>query len=102
MLNFTKGEKTMPKIPKVIHFCWFGGAEYPDLIKNCMASWEKYLPEYEIVKWSEENFDVNCNQYVKEAYENKSGHSLPTTFASMRSITTAVFISIPMSRCSSP
>ena len=36
-----------------------------------MASWEKYLPEYEIVKWSEENFDVNCNQYVKEAYENK-------------------------------
>ena len=61
----------MPKIPKVIHFCWFGGAEYPDLIKNCMASWEKYLPEYEIVKWSEENFDVNCNQYVKEAYENK-------------------------------
>ena len=71
MLNFTKGEKTMPKIPKVIHFCWFGGAEYPDLIKNCMASWEKYLPEYEIVKWSEENFDVNCNQYVKEAYENK-------------------------------
>ena len=54
----------MPKIPKVIHFCWFGGAEYPDLIKNCMASWEKYLPEYEIVKWSEENFDVNCNQYV--------------------------------------
>lgn len=66
-----KGEKIMPKIPKVIHFCWFGGAEYPDLIKKCMASWEKYLPEYEVVKWSEENFDVNCNDYVREAYENK-------------------------------
>ena len=59
------------KIPKVIHFCWFGHGEYPELIVKCMETWKKYLPEYEIVKWSEDNFDINSNQYVKEAYENK-------------------------------
>lgn len=59
------------KIPKVIHFCWFGHGEYPELIVKCMETWKKYLPEYEIVKWSEDNFDINSNQYVREAYENK-------------------------------
>ena len=73
----------MSKIPKVIHFCWFGGAEYPELIKKCIASWEKYLPEYEIIKWSEENFDINCNQYVKEAYENKKWANAKTEDGSM-------------------
>ena len=36
-----------------------------------MKSWEKYLSDYEIIEWNEDNFDINCNQYVKEAYENK-------------------------------
>ena len=66
-----RGDKMEQKIPKVIHFCWFGHGEYPELIVKCMETWKKYLPEYEIVKWSEDNFDINSNQYVKEAYENK-------------------------------
>lgn len=59
------------KIPKIIHYCWFGNGEKKDLIKECMESWEKYLPDYEIMEWNEDNFDINSNPYTKEAYENK-------------------------------
>ena len=58
-------------IPKVIHYCWFGGNPLPDLAKQCIASWKKYLPDYEIKEWNEGNFDLNCCNYVKEAYESK-------------------------------
>lgn len=58
-------------IPKIIHYCWFGGKELPKLAKKCLASWKKYCPDYQIKCWNESNFDVNSNQYVKEAYENK-------------------------------
>lgn len=59
------------KIPKVIHYCWFGRGEKNDLIKKCMETWGKYLPEYEIKEWNEDNFDINSNKYVMQAYENK-------------------------------
>lgn len=58
-------------IPKIIHCCWFGKGDKSDLNKYCIESWKKFLPEYKIMEWSEENFDVNMNLYVKEAYENK-------------------------------
>jgi len=58
-------------IPKVIHYCWFGKGELPDLAKKCIASWKKFMPDWEIKEWNEENFDVNQIQYTKEAYENK-------------------------------
>lgn len=58
-------------IPKTIHYCWFGRGEKPKLAQKCIASWKKYCPDYEIVEWNEDNFDVNCCPYVKEAYENK-------------------------------
>lgn len=58
-------------IPKKIHYCWFGRGEKPKLYKECIESWKKYFPDFEIIEWNEENFDINCNQYVKEAYENK-------------------------------
>ena len=57
------------KIPKIIHYCWFGGKEKPDLVKKCIESWKQNLKDYEIVEWNEQNFDVNCNDYVKESYE---------------------------------
>lgn len=56
---------------KVIHYCWFGGTEKSDLIKTCINSWKKYCPDYEIKEWNENNFDVNCCRYVKEAYDAK-------------------------------
>lgn len=55
-------------IPKIIHYCWFGGNEKSDTIKKCIASWKKYLPEYEIMEWNEETFDLYSNLYVEQAY----------------------------------
>ncbi|MBR1383484.1 MAG: glycosyl transferase [Ruminococcus sp.] len=59
------------KIPKIIHFCWFGGNPLPPLARKCIASWKKYCPDYKIIRWDEHNFDINCNEYVKEAYAAK-------------------------------
>lgn len=56
-------------IPKVIHYCWFGKGEMPPLSEKCIKSWGKYCPEYEIVCWNEDNFDINQNRYAKEAYD---------------------------------
>lgn len=58
-------------IPKLIHYCWFGGNPLPDLAKKCIDSWKLYFPEYEIKEWNEDNFDINCCSYVKEAYSAK-------------------------------
>jgi mannosyltransferase OCH1-like enzyme len=58
-------------IPKIIHFCWFGGKPLSALGKKCLASWEKYLPEYQIMRWDENNFDVNSVPYTKESYQLK-------------------------------
>lgn len=58
-------------IPKIIHYCWFGGKEKPSKVQKCIDSWHKYLSDYEFMEWNESNFDINCNEYVKQAYENK-------------------------------
>lgn len=58
-------------IPKIIHYCWFGKGKKNKLIQNCIESWKKYMPDYEVKEWNEENFDVNSNEYVKEAYNMK-------------------------------
>lgn len=59
------------KIPKIIHYCWFGRNKKPDIVNKCISSWRKILTDYEIIEWNEDNFDINCNEYVKEAYENR-------------------------------
>ncbi|XOQ25498.1 MAG: Glycosyl transferase [Mitsuokella multacida] len=58
-------------IPKIIHYCWFGGNPKPDDVKHYLASWKKYCPDYEIREWNESNFDINENAYCREAYEAK-------------------------------
>lgn len=59
-------------IPKIIHYCWFGGAELPNLAKKCIASWRKYCPDYEIKEWNERNYDISSKPlYVRQAYEQK-------------------------------
>ncbi len=58
-------------IPKVIHYVWVGGKPLPAFQKKCIASWKKFLPEYEIKEWTEENFDVTSNKYCWEAYKAK-------------------------------
>lgn len=56
-------------IPKIIHYCWFGGNPLPEQYKKYMESWKEYCPDYEIVEWNENNFDVTKNQYCYEAYQ---------------------------------
>lgn len=59
-------------IPQIIHYCWFGKGEMPELVKLCIASWTKHMPNWEYRLWSEENFDVKiAPQYVQEAYAAK-------------------------------
>lgn len=55
-------------IPKTIHYCWFGHGEMPQLAKDCIASWHKYMPDWEYKLWNEDNFDVNTIPYTSEAY----------------------------------
>lgn len=58
-------------IPKVIHYCWFGGNEKSELIINCINSWKKMCPDYKIVEWNEKNFDLNQSKFAYEAYNSK-------------------------------
>lgn len=58
-------------IPKIIHYCWFGHNPLPASARKCIASWRKFLPDYEIKEWNEDNFDVNSIPYTKQAYEAK-------------------------------
>ena len=58
-------------IPKIIHYCWFGGKPIPEKEKSCMATWETKLQGYTIMRWDESSFDVNSNSFTKEAYRLK-------------------------------
>lgn len=55
-------------IPKKIHYCWFGRKPLPPKALACIASWRKFLPDYEIIEWNEDNFDVNSIKYTSDAY----------------------------------
>ena len=59
------------KINQTVHFCWFGRGDKPKLIKKCMKTWSRICPNFEIVEWNEDNFDINICPYVKQAYEAK-------------------------------
>ena len=58
-------------IPKIIHYCWFGRNPLPELALRCIESWKKFLPDYEIKEWNEDNFDVNIIPYTAQAYKAK-------------------------------
>lgn len=58
-------------IPKIIHYCWFGGNELSELAERCIESWKRYCPDYKIIEWNESNFDLDCCDFVKEAYQAK-------------------------------
>ena len=58
-------------IPKVIHYIWLGKGPLPKIAKKCMASWQKFCPDYKIKRWDESNLNLDLNGYTREAYENK-------------------------------
>lgn len=56
---------------KVIHYCWFGGNPLSATAEKSLASWRKFAPDFEIVRWDETNFDVHSCKWTEEAYRNK-------------------------------
>lgn len=58
-------------IPKIIHYCWFGKGQMPKSQKECLKSWHKIMPDYQIMRWDESNFDVEYCPFTKEAYKKQ-------------------------------
>ena len=74
-------------IPKIIHYCWFGGKPKPPLAEKCIKSWKKYCPDYQIIEWNEENFDVStAPKYVQQAYEARRW-AFVTDFVRLKALT---------------
>jgi hypothetical protein len=63
--------KRLNMIPKIIHYCWFGRGVMPALARDCIKTWKDNLPDYKIVKWDEDNFDIHSHPYVYQAYKNR-------------------------------
>ena len=82
--NFhTEGNKGVIKsskealIPKKIHYMWLGNTALPDNLKQCIDSWYKYCPDYEIIRWDESNYDVHKNVFMSQAYDNQKYGFVP-------------------------
>ncbi|MCF7568649.1 glycosyl transferase [Sabulilitoribacter arenilitoris] len=58
-------------IPKIIHYCWLSGDEFPPLIQKCIDSWKVKLPDYEFILWDTNRFPLEKNDWVREAFETK-------------------------------
>lgn len=65
------------RIPKLIHYCWFGRSEMPEKFQANIDSWRRCCPDYEIIRWDESNYDVEKNRYMKQAYESKCWGFVP-------------------------
>lgn len=59
------------RIPKKIHYCWFGKKNIPECNLKWMESWKRFCPDYEIIRWDESNYDITKNAYMYEAYKEK-------------------------------
>lgn len=64
-------------IPKTIHYCWFGKNPIPEKYKKWMESWKQYCPDYEIIEWNEQNYDITKNKYMYNAYKAKKWGFVP-------------------------
>lgn len=72
-LSESKGVASLsesPLIPKKLHYMWLGGKPLSDNLKRCMESWRKYCPDYEIIEWNENNYDITKHPYMMQAYES--------------------------------
>lgn len=56
-------------IPKIIHYIWLGHGEKSEKVKACINSWKEQMPDYEIIEWNEDSFDINYNDFTKKSYE---------------------------------
>lgn len=58
-------------IPLIIHYCWFGNNPQPDIVKQCIKSWQKFMPNYLIKKWDESNIPISQYKFMKQAYQHE-------------------------------
>lgn len=75
--NIVYTDTTLPQIPKIIHYCWFSGNPMPSDLVECINTWKEICPDYEIICWNENNYDVRKNRYTREAYEMKKWGFIP-------------------------
>ena len=57
-------------IPKTIHYCWFGRGQKPKLYRECVSSWYRFCPDYNVIEWNEDNFDCRMHPYLKWCYDH--------------------------------
>jgi len=58
-------------IPKKIHYCWLSKEKMPEIYQKCIDSWKRIMPDYELVLWDSNKFDVNSVPFVKDAISIK-------------------------------
>lgn len=58
-------------VPKKIHYCWLSDDPFPPKIRQCMKTWAKLLPDYELKLWNTHNFDVDSVPFVREAFQKR-------------------------------
>lgn len=60
----------MENIPKIIHYCWFGGKPIPEDLQKCIDSWSM-LEGYKVMRWDESNCSFDENEFVRKTYAEK-------------------------------
>lgn len=58
-------------IPKIIHWCWLSNDPIPESLKQCMDTWQRYLPDYKFMHWNFDRFPRGKSKWVDEAFDNK-------------------------------
>lgn len=66
-----------PQIPKIIHYCWFSGNPLPDGLQKCIDTWKVMCPDYDVIRWDENNYDINKYRYTREAYKFQKWGYIP-------------------------
>ena len=61
----------MKKIPRIIHYCWFGGRPLPQKSQDYINTWREKCPNYTFMEHNENNFDASKYAYTREAYQKE-------------------------------
>ena len=76
-IDFALNQNAVQRIPKVIHYCWFGRSPIPKSFLDNIDTWKRCCPDYEIKQWNEDNYDISKNRYMLQAYEKKKWGFVP-------------------------
>lgn len=76
-MDFVLEQNSVQLIPKIIHYCWFGGNSMPKCFLENIDTWKRCCPDYEIKQWNETNYDISKNRYMLQAYEKKKWGFVP-------------------------